>query len=119
MDIHLSQFNDLQELRRKKADELRSRGIDPYTPRSYRTHTSTEALELFAANETAADSESSNPAAVTIAGRVVGQRHMGKTVFAHLRDGHGQIQIYLRKDDLGEAEYNQFLELIDLNDFVE
>jgi lysyl-tRNA synthetase class 2 len=119
MDSHLNQFNDLQELRRQKADDLRSRGIDPYTPRSYRTHTSAEAVDLFAAHEALGEEGSAEPLVVTVAGRVVGQRHMGKTVFAHLRDGHGQIQIYLRKDDLGEETFDQFLHLIDLNDFVE
>jgi lysyl-tRNA synthetase class 2 len=56
---------------------------------------------------------------ITVAGRVVGQRHMGKTVFAHVRDGHGQLQIYVRKDGIGEEAFERFLKMIDLNDFVE
>src|SRR5699024_9439772 len=44
--------------------------------------------------------------------------HMGKTVFAHIRDGHGEIQLYIRKDQIGEDEYQQVLKLYDVGDFV-
>ncbi|MEZ4495704.1 MAG: OB-fold nucleic acid binding domain-containing protein [Thermomicrobiales bacterium] len=44
---------------------------------------------------------------------------MGKTLFAHIRDGHGQLQLYIRKDELGEETYNQALKLFDLGDWVQ
>jgi lysyl-tRNA synthetase, class II len=116
MNLDLS---DLQEQRLRKANELRALGIDPYTPRSARTHTTADASARFADLETTGGEGVEDTQAIVVAGRVVGQRHMGKTVFAHLRDGHGQLQIYLRKDDLGEGAFERFLKLIDLNDFVE
>ena len=112
-------LSGLQEQRRRKADELRDLGVDPYTPRSHRTHTTRAALTVFADAESAAESGTGAAEPVTVAGRVVSERHMGKTVFAHVRDGHGQLQLYLRKDDLGEEAFERFLKLIDLNDFVE
>jgi lysyl-tRNA synthetase class 2 len=109
------EFNDLQLQRRQKAEDLRALGVDPYTPRTYRTHTTTEAIDAFTSNE----GDDASPVAVTIAGRIVSERHMGKTIFAHVRDGHGQLQLYLRKDDLGEELFDRYLKLLDLNDFIE
>ncbi|MGH2560551.1 MAG: lysine--tRNA ligase [Thermomicrobiales bacterium] len=115
MDHSLS---ELQEQRRLKADEFRSLGIDPYPTRSTRTHTTAAAHALFAVREASRRPEDAATAAVTVAGRVVGKRHMGKTVFAHVRDGHGELQLYLRQDELSE-EFERFLKLIDLGDWVE
>ncbi len=83
-------LSSLQELRRQKADELRSLGVDPYPTRAHRTHTTAEAIALF--EETERD-ETSEAQEITVAGRVVSIRHMGKTVFAHLRDGHGESAV--------------------------
>jgi lysyl-tRNA synthetase, class II len=116
MDLELS---DLQEQRRRKADELRALGIDPYTPRTRRTHTSAEAIDRFARAEATGGPQSGESEAVTVAGRLVSERHMGKTIFAHLRDGEGQLQLYLRKDDLGEDVFDRFLKLIDLGDWLQ
>ncbi|MEA2512273.1 MAG: lysyl-tRNA synthetase, class, partial [Thermomicrobiales bacterium] len=116
MDLELT---DLQEQRLRKAEEFRALGVDPYTPRSSRTHTTAAALARFAELEATGDQGAEDQEPITVAGRVVGERHMGKTVFAHVRDGQGQIQIYLRKDDIGEEAFEHFLKLIDLNDFVE
>src|SRR5699024_8372502 len=55
---------------------------------------------------------------IMLVGRLVSYRHMGKTVFAHIRDGHGEIQLYIRKDQIGEDEYQQVLKLYDVGDFV-
>jgi lysyl-tRNA synthetase class 2 len=44
---------------------------------------------------------------------------MGKTVFAHVRDGYGQIQLYIRKDEIGESAFSDVLKLYDLGDFVQ
>ncbi len=55
---------------------------------------------------------------LSVAGRLVSVRVMGKATFAHIRDGTGQIQIYLRQDEVGEAGYRQWLAYYDLGDFV-
>lgn len=116
MELALS---DLQTQRLRKAEELRSLGLDPYTPRTARTHTTAAALTRFAELEADAGQAVEDQTAITVAGRVIGERHMGKSVFAHIRDGHGQLQIYLRKDDVGDEAFERYLKLVDLNDFVE
>ncbi len=114
------ELSELQEIRRLKVDELRSRGVEPYPTRSHRTHTSTEAVRLFEEAESAGEltvGHTVDP--VTVAGRIVGFRHMGKTAFAHIRDGYDQIQLYVRRDEVGEETFADFLKLFDLGDFVE
>jgi lysyl-tRNA synthetase class 2 len=107
------EFNEYQQTRYEKMQALREQGIEPFPPRSERTHTSREAREAL---EAATDSE---PPAIVVAGRVVGIRIMGKATFAHLEDGSGRIQIFLKRDTLGEEAYNRFRRLVDLGDFVE
>lgn len=107
------EFNEYQQTRYEKMQALREQGIEPFPPRSERTHTSRAAREAL---EAATDGESP---AVVVAGRVVGIRIMGKATFAHLEDGAGRIQIFLKRDTLGEEAYNRFRRLVDLGDFVE
>lgn len=114
------ELSDLQEIRRQKVDELRELGMDPYPTRAERTHTSVEAIALFEAEEKAEALDGNGQSAVTmtLVGRIVSYRHMGKTVFAHIRDGHGSIQLYIRKDQIGEDAYQHVLKLFDVGDFV-
>ncbi len=101
-----------EELRRKKADAMRDMGINPFPPRSKRTHT---AIEAKAAFETGGLGEKEE---VSLVGRVRAIRVMGKASFAHIEDGSGPVQIYLRKDDLGEEAYTFFRRMIDVGDFI-
>jgi len=113
-------LSDLQEIRRQKVDTFRERGIEPYPTRASRTHTTVQALALHdeaEANGTLADDATVET--VTLVGRIVSFRHMGKTVFAHIRDGAGQIQLYIRKDLVGDDVYADVLKLYDLGDFVQ
>jgi len=113
------ELSDLQDIRRQKADALRQRGIDPYPTRSRRTHTSRQAIALFEAEETAGSLDDGHTReAISVTGRLVGFRHMGKTVFVHIRDGSGQLQLYIRKDVVGEDTYADVLKLFDLGDIV-
>ena len=115
-------LTDLQAIRRDKADALRGLGRDPYAIRSARTHAAAGAAERFTALEATAEPgiqgvEDEEP--VTVAGRIVSRRDMGKTVFAHLEDGSGRIQLYLRANDLGQEELDRFVALVDLGDVVQ
>lgn len=114
------ELSDLQEIRRQKVDDLRELGVEPYPTRAERTHTNAEAIALFEAEEKAEslDDKGHSSETVTLVGRIVSFRHMGKTVFAHIRDGQGEIQLYIRKDQIGEDEYQNLLKLYDLGDFV-
>jgi lysyl-tRNA synthetase class 2 len=55
----------------------------------------------------------------TVAGRLVSVRDMGKTVFAHIEDGYGRIQLFLRRNEIGEESHRIFRKLLDLGDFVQ
>lgn len=111
-------LNDQQRARLEKIHELRAQGIDPYPPRSSRTLTAADAVARFAELEPHLGGEP-DPEPVTVAGRVVSIRDMGGTVFSHIRDGSGSIQLFLRRDTVGPEQLAWFKRYIDLNDFVE
>jgi lysyl-tRNA synthetase, class II len=104
----------LEEQRLAKLARLRTEfDIEPYPLRIERTHTIAEAFAAFPEDESAAE------VTVTICGRLHSTRDMGKTVFAHIEDGHGRIQLFLRRDEVGETEHRVFRKLIDLGDFLQ
>jgi lysyl-tRNA synthetase class 2 len=109
-------LNDQQVVRRNKLADLRAAGMDPYPQRLSRprTHTAAEAIAAYEAGQLAEGQQ------VTLVGRMVSQRIMGKAAFAHIEDGSGRIQIYLKRDVLGERVYDElFKKLVDLGDFIE
>ena len=83
--------DDLFKVRLEKLARIRARGIDPYPPRSKRTHTSKEATSLFEAREQGEDGDARTET-VTVTGRMVGFRDMGRTFqeqfWAHFRACH-------------------------------
>ena len=108
------QLTDQEQQRRAKLTRLREAGIDPYPPRTKRTHTNAQAI---AALDRA--TEDAEPLAVSVVGRLVSVRIMGKSSFAHIQDGSGRLQLYLRRDVLGEEAYDLFKRDLDLGDFVQ
>lgn len=107
----------IRAARLAKLEGLRAAGIDPYPPRADRTHTAAEALAAFAAIEEGGGSE--GPHDVILAGRLVGAlRQMGGSIFVHLADASGQIQLHLRRDRLGEAAFDRVRDFLDAGDFV-
>jgi lysyl-tRNA synthetase, class II len=112
------ELTEQQAVRLDKAEAMRELGIEPYPARSDRTHTSVQAIERFtsieATTEAGRDSET-----VTLAGRVMSFRQMGKATFVHIEDGDGRIQLYLRANILGDEEYARFVRFVDLGDFVQ
>lgn len=116
--------NQLEQQRLDKLTQLQEAGVEPYPLRVSRTHTTAEATAAFETAEATLHPEEGEDAApapipVTVTGRLVSLRDMGKTVFAHVEDGSGRIQLFLRRDDLGEESHYQFRKLLDLGDFVE
>lgn len=104
--------------RMAKVDALRARGVDPY-PRSFnRTHTATGAVALLEMSETASAGadEPVRTEPVTVAGRIMARRGMGKTSFIDLKDGSGRIQLFAKADVLG-ADF-ELVDLLDLGDIV-
>ena len=114
--MHMS---ELQSLRRDKADALREAGIDPYPPRAARSSDIATARARWEALEPTLEAGAEDPRPTTLAGRLVSRRHQGKTVFAHLRDGGGELQLYARRADLGDEAFERFLRLFDIGDFAQ
>ena len=105
---------DLLSSRRAKLDRLRQRGIDPSPPRYIRTRTNEKAVADFQNNETA--EQPVDAEFLSLAGRIISMRVMGKAAFMDLRDGSGPIQVHLRRDLLQE-DY-ELIKDIDLGDFL-
>ena len=103
------EVSEQNRIRLEKLRALQAEGRDPYRLTRYdQTHRSKEILENF---------EALDGQTVSIAGRMMSRRVMGKASFAHVLDRDGQIQIYVRRDDVGEEAYKQFKDF-DLGDVI-
>ncbi|MFC1575287.1 lysine--tRNA ligase [Gemmatimonadota bacterium] len=112
-------LNQVMRIRREKLDLLKEKGIEPFAYRFDRTHRAHEAAALF--NEAEANGEldeDGHGPTVRIGGRLMSFRGHGKSAFGHLEDGPGPIQVYFRKDVLGEDAFQTILELVDLGDWL-
>ncbi len=109
--------NDLEKIRLEKIERMRQAGIEPYPTRASPTHTAQAAIKAFEEWEAAGDT--SDPLAVTVAGRLRSLRPMGKITFAHIEDGSGRIQLFFRVNEVGEEAMSQLRENFDLGDFLQ
>jgi len=105
----------LLQMRLKKMEDLRARGVDPFGRRFEVTH---HAQEILAYGESKSkEALDAIPLHVSIAGRLMIRRGHGKAAFGVIQDRTGNVQIYAKLDVLGEALYEVF-ELLDLGDFL-
>lgn len=111
----MSTQTDLVEQRRSHLKEIQELGLDPYPHRFERTHTVAQLQEQFS-SRTAEELESGAPK-VTTAGRLTALRGHGKAGFGHLAGDGRKIQIYVRQDRVGDADYKLF-RLLDIGDIV-
>ncbi|QED49958.1 lysine--tRNA ligase [Cytobacillus dafuensis] len=109
------ELNDQIIVRREKMNSLREKGLDPFGKRFERSHQSKELIEQYGEFEKE-DLEQKN-VSVTVAGRIMTKRGKGKAGFAHIQDLTGQIQLYVRKDAVGDEKYEIF-DSADLGDLV-
>lgn len=107
------QPSPLEEQRLSKLEQLEEANINPYPRRVERTHTTAQAKAVFEAADEDAE------VLVTVTGRLVSMRDMGKSVFAHIEDGYGRIQLFARREEVGEESHRIFRKLLDLGDFVQ
>jgi lysyl-tRNA synthetase class 2 len=105
--------HDLYAVRLQKLENLCAEGRNPFMANCEQSHTSAEAIELY--REEAPDEEQSK---VSVAGRIVVFRVMGKASFIKLQDRDGQIQCYVTRDELPEGEYNTYFKKLDLGDII-
>ena len=114
-------ISQLQQVRRDKLTALQEAGKDPFLITRYdQTHHSAEIREQFDAlcgEQDAEGNYTKEPARVSLAGRMMFKRVMGKASFANIQDRDGRIQIYVSRNDLGDEAYADFKKL-DIGDII-
>ena len=102
-------INQLMAVRREKLEKLKEEGKNPFEITKFnKTHTSKEIKDNY---------EELEGKDVTIAGRIIAKRIMGKASFCHIQDGEGKVQSYVSINDLGEDSYKHFKEY-DIGDII-
>lgn len=109
------EVSELLQIRRDKLDELRGLGIDPFGGKYVRTHNAGDIMQHY--DQLSKEDLEEKKVEVSIAGRLMAKRGMGKASFAHIQDLSGKIQIYVRQDSVPEVKYSAF-SLLDLGDLV-
>jgi lysyl-tRNA synthetase class 2 len=107
--------SDVAAARRRKLEQLRARGVDPYANDFVPTATAGEVERRYGG--LARDQLEGNAESLRLAGRVVALRDFGKASFLHLLDRSGKIQVYVKRDALGQEAFEAF-RLIDVGDFL-
>ncbi len=103
----MGRVDNMIQQRLEKLKRIRQQGVDPYPNRYHRSHTTEEAIALF---------ERGDNTQVSLAGRIVASRPLGKATFIDIRDSSGRIQVYFRSDLLGDNY--EFLKEFDIGDIV-
>ena len=109
-DIVSDNSHDQHAVRRQKLADLRAAGVDPFRANASPTHFSADAIKEYVPGQ-------DNVMPVTVAGRLVTIRDMGKSQFVKILDQQGQIQLYVKKDVVGDEAYAAFKKL-DLGDII-
>ena len=103
-------LSEILRIRREKLSALRAASRDPFKITKFDvTHNSAQIRDDF---------DRLDGSDTSVAGRVITRRIMGKASFATIQDGAGRIQIYFRRDDIGEEEYEFFKKQIDIGDII-
>ena len=130
MEEHLIPEDELINARIEKLERMKALGKDPFDIEKYERYAairsdmdeetiepfSTDAIAAFEKVEPAEGAESTSKVEVSLAGRIVSLRIMGKASFIHILDRKGKVQAYFKKDDLGENY--ELVSLLDLGDFI-
>src|SRR4030042_4607797 len=108
----MAQIDDIKKTRLRKLETVRNSGILAYPEKTKRSHTIKDSLKSFT-------SLSHSKKEIVLVGRIRSLRKHGGSTFCHIEDGTGEIQVFLRKDKLGERGYKFFLDNFDIGDFIE
>ncbi|OAS85694.1 MULTISPECIES: lysine--tRNA ligase [Metabacillus] len=114
-ELNQEELTDQLKVRREKLHTLKEKGLDPFGKRFERSHQTADILASY--NDFDKEELEEKAVSVTIAGRIMTKRGKGKAGFAHIQDLSGQIQIYVRKDAIGEDAYEIF-NTADLGDII-
>lgn len=105
-------LEDIIQVRKDKVARIIRDGESPYPAKSWRTHIISDVINSFIELEVSKDH-------VILTGRLLSKREHGALIFLDLRDESGQIQLLLKKDDIGDEIFNKFTETIDIGDIIE
>jgi lysyl-tRNA synthetase class 2 len=111
----IQELNELLQIRRNKLDELRELGVDPFGSKYDRTHYAADILRDY--NEKSTEELDEADIEVSVAGRIMQKRGMGKASFTHIQDITGKIQVYIRQDHIDELLYTAFT-ILDIGDII-
>ena len=115
--MHNPELSEQEQIRRNSLEEIKKLGYNPYPPETFKiSHRSAEILSVFETDEQTLKE-------ISLAGRIMSRRIMGKASFAEIQDSAGRIQIYLNRDELCPDEdktlYNTvFKKLLDIGDII-
>ncbi len=109
-----SRLDRITQQRLEKLEGIRARGIDPYPRRYHRSHTTQEAVALLEQKEKGLTTEDK----VSVAGRIMAIRRMGKSSFADILDGSGKIQLLFQNINLFDEELRELFKDLDIGDFI-
>ncbi|MET3700089.1 lysyl-tRNA synthetase class II [Bacillus oleivorans] len=113
--MNQEELNDQLRVRLEKMEELRGNGIDPFGRRFERTDLAQDLIDQY--GELSKEELEEKNVETVVAGRVMTKRGKGKAGFAHIQDLSGQIQIYVKKDAIGDEAYEIF-DSVDLGDMI-
>ncbi|HLR72331.1 MAG TPA: lysine--tRNA ligase [Pseudogracilibacillus sp.] len=109
------ELNEQMQVRREKLAAHYEEGIDPFGGKFSRTNVAKELHDLY--GDLTKEELSEKEVSVTLAGRIMTKRGKGKVGFTHIQDASEQIQLYVRKDEVGEEAYQVF-KSVDIGDIV-
>ncbi|MGB8952059.1 MAG: lysine--tRNA ligase [Candidatus Aminicenantales bacterium] len=107
--------SDQELAREEKFQKLIQEGVDPFPHKINRTHSVTEIIAHF--QNVSRESLEGKKVKVTVPGRIIAVRQMGRATFFHISDSRSKLQIYIREDGVGEEKYRLF-SLLDIGDMV-
>ncbi|TVP84879.1 MAG: lysine--tRNA ligase [Acholeplasmataceae bacterium] len=113
--MYQDDLNEQQQIRREKAKALKDAGIDPFGEPFVRTHHTSALIDAHQQDDL--ETLEKKHVSVAIAGRIMLKRGQGKAGFLHIQDRDGQIQVYIRQDNIGEAAFALF-KAADLGDII-
>ncbi|PIQ92416.1 MAG: lysine--tRNA ligase [Parcubacteria group bacterium CG11_big_fil_rev_8_21_14_0_20_39_14] len=105
-------LDEIKNTRFEKLKAIQKTGVNPYPQSTKRTQKIEDALKDFS-------KLSKSEKEVILAGRIMSKREHGGSTFCHIKDDSGQVQVYSKKDRLGEKSYQIFLNNFDIGDFIE
>ena len=108
-----ARIDRIAEQRREKLARIRASGITPYPHRYHRSHTTRQAVELLKQNEEGLTKQEK----ISVAGRIMAKRKMGKISFLDIHDGEGKLQLFLNRENFGKVNL-ELLKDLDIGDII-